>query len=130
MDGGAAAEMTAFSFDITNEHDQMRPVGSRYIVSAREGMGSASGKVTTLFKDASMINKVINETASSLRAFFGAADGSGSVMFKFPNVKYFGDTGNGIPSAKGIVQANDFQADNSVGGSDIIVTIINSEATI
>lgn len=130
MDGGVAADVTAFSFDITNELDPVRGISSRTISSLREGMGNASGKITTLFQDATMINKVMNETASSLRAFFGASDGSGSVMFKFPNVKYYGDIGVGIPTAKGIVQPNDFQADNSVGGTDIIVTIINSEATI
>lgn len=130
MDGGAMAAMTAFSFDLTNELDPVRVIGSRTIVSLKEGMGSASGKITTLFQDATMINKVINETASSLRAFFGATDGTGSVEFKFPNVRFFGDVGNGIQSAKGIVQANDFQSDNSVGSTDITVTIINSEATI
>jgi len=130
MEGGAAADVTAFSFDIKNELDPVRPLSGRTISSLREGMGDASGKISTLFQDATMINKVINETASSLRAFFGASDGSGSVMFKFPNVKYYGDIGVGIPSAKGIIQSNDFQADNSVGGTDIIVTIINSEATI
>lgn len=128
MDGGAGAEMTAFSFDVANELEGNRNIGSRVISTLREGMGSASGKVTTLFKDASMINKVINETASSLRAFFGAA--SGSVEFKFPNVKYYGDAGVGIPTAKGLVQPNDWHADHSVGGTDIVVTIINSEATI
>lgn len=130
MEGGVAADVTAFSFDIKNELDPTRLLSSRTIGSLREGMGDASGKITTLFQDATMTNKVINETASSLRAFFGASDGSGSVMFKFPNIKYYGDIGPGIPTAKGIVQSNDFQADNSVGGVDIIVTIINSEATI
>lgn len=130
MDGGASASMTALSFDIGNDIEQIRVIGSRTIASAREGMGNASGKITTLFQDATMINKVINETASSLRAFFGAADGTGSIEFKFPNVKYFGDAGNGIQTTKGIVQSNDFQADSSVGSTDITVTIINSEATI
>lgn len=130
MDGGASAKTTAFSFDLANELDPANLVGDRNISALTEGMGSASGKITTLFEDASMINKVINETASSLRAFFGAADGTGSVEFKFPSVKYYGEAGVGIPTAKGLVVSNDWHADSSVGATDIVVTIINSEATI
>jgi len=130
MDGGAAATMTAFSFDIANDLDPMNPIGNRKIITLREGMGIASGQITTLFEDATMINKVINETASAIRAYFGATDGTGSVEFKFPNVKFYGDIGVGIPTAKGLVLASDFHADTSVGGTDIQVTIINSEATI
>ena len=130
MEGGQSAKMSAFSFTLTNDLDPVRSIGSRTIISAREGMGDLTGKITTLFQDATYINKVINETASSINVFFGASNGTGSVNFNFPNVKYFGDAGVGISTDKGIVYAQDFEADNSVGATDITVTIINSEATL
>lgn len=128
MDGGASIGVTSFEFDISNELDESHLVGSRYLSQLREGMGSANGKITTLFTDVGMINKVMTETATSARVFFGAV--TGSIEFLFPNVKYYGDVGNGISTSKGIVASNDFQADSSVGATDIIVTLINSEATL
>lgn len=131
MEGGATANVVAFDFNIANELDPSNNLGSRTINSCSEGMGTATGKITTLYEDATMINKVINETASSIRAFFGAASGAGSVMFKFPYVKYYGKAGVGIPTKKGLILPSDWHADsNSGAASDIVVTIINSEATI
>lgn len=128
MEGGAKIELVNFSFDLDNELDPVKVAGTRYIAGAKEGRGSAMAKITTLFSNGSMYDKVINETASSLRAYFGLA--AGSVEFKFPNGKYYGDAAPGIPTSKGIVQSNDFTADNSVGSTDIVVTLINSEATL
>lgn len=128
MEGGAKITVVNLSFDLDNEIDPVKVAGSRYIASAKEGRGSVMAKTTTLFEDGGQYDKVINETASSLRAFFGVS--AGSVEIRFPNGKYYGDASPGIPTAKGIVQSNDFTADTSVGGSDIVVTIINSEATI
>lgn len=130
MEGAVAAQMTAFSFNLTNGLDPVRAIGSRTIGSLREGMGDLNGKITTLFQDASRITRVLNETASSLYAYMAAANNAGCILFDLPNVKYYGDAGAGISTEKGIVQSNDFQADNSVGGADISVTIINSESTI
>ncbi|WP_136419970.1 phage tail tube protein [Herbaspirillum sp. ST 5-3] len=129
LESGESVNAISFDIALMNALDPVRVVGSRNIATAREGRGDLTGKLTTLLEDATMINKVLNETASSNRLFFSTA--TGSVEFYMPSTKYFGDAGSGIPTDKGIVLGVDYQATNDAGlATDIQVTIINSEATL
>lgn len=129
LENGVALEASSFDLTLSNALDPQRWVGSRTISSLGAGRGDLTGRLSVLLKNSALISKVLNETSSDTRVFFEAP--GGSVDFKMPKIKYFGDAGAGIPTDRGIVLGVEWQALNdAAAASDIVVTIINSEATL
>jgi Phage tail tube protein len=122
-------EVVNMTLDIANTLSESRVVGNRYLASLVEGKGEATGTLTLLLKDATYINKVLNETESSLQVNFENEFGAFTLFA--PKVKFFGDAGAGIPSNEGLVLAVEFVAIFSAAhGTDIQITLVNDEEII
>lgn len=130
LEGGLAVTLLNYSLSSQNDLDPVRGIGSRDIVSLSEGRGDLTGSVTVLFENDTYTNKVLNETASSLKCTFTVAGGSLEILL--PRIKYFGKASPGIQTDKGVVQVLEFQAerDDVTEMTDIKVTLVNTEATI
>ena len=129
-EGGAAAILLGLEFTITNNLDQEKfRVGSRYRTSMPEGVGECTGTVTFQFEDETYFNKWINETASSLE--FRFTQGTSSITFLFPNIKYTGDAVPKIETDKGIITALPFRAiHDAVENSDVVITLVNGQSAL
>lgn len=130
LEGGGAADILGLEANITNnlKVDNF-VVGNRNIVSLPAGKGDATGTVTFLFEDLVKYNKWLNETESSLKVTY--SDGTNSIEFFWPKVKFFGGASPAIDTDQGIVLTMNFRAIyDSTEATDLKVTIINTEATI
>jgi len=97
-EGGAAiGYVTNLQFSIDNSHAKNFAVGTNVVRDFSTGNAKVTGTVTVFFEDAVMYNKFINGTATSIDVKLD--DGTNTVQFFFPNVKYTGATktisGNG-----------------------------------
>jgi hypothetical protein len=129
QEGGSAATIVGANFTITNNLNGPRQVGSRYIGALTEGQGEATGDVQLLFQDLTAYNKWANETQSSLKFTF--TNGPNSVEFNFPKVIYTGDATPKIANAQGVLVPLQFRGVyDGTALSDVVITIINTEATI
>lgn len=100
-EGGAASSlMTAFSFNINNESDANFSLGSAVAQSITSSTAKVTGSCTYYFSDATMYNKFVNETQTSLEVKL--SDGTRSYTFLFPNVKY-GSATNVVNNENAIV---------------------------
>lgn len=129
-EGGSSATILNLTCSITNNIQADRyNVGSRYRAAAQEGKGDATGTVTFLFEDLTLYNKWLNETESSLDITF--TQGSSSLKLDFPSVYYTGQAGPTIETDQGVVIALNFRAVyDATDASDVVATLINTEATI
>ena len=87
--GSAIATVTSVELTLENGLSPMFVVGSA--LTDRPGIGKSrvTGTMTAYFQDASLLNKFINETASSL--VFVLQDPAGNTYdFTLPNIKYTG----------------------------------------
>lgn len=130
LDGGVAANIVNFSLSLENQHDQARRVGSRFLLSSREGQGALTGKVELLFESSAAAARVLNETSTEFDITF--SNGTSSFRLRMPNVKFFGDVGVGIPTSQGLLQPLDWSADvdTAITNSDVICEIVNTETSI
>jgi hypothetical protein len=129
QEGGAAGTALALAMSLQNNLEPVSGIGTREIIGLAEGKGDLTGSVTVLFEDETLVNKVINETASSLRLTFTVTGGSLDILL--PRVKYFGPAGAGIETDRGLVVPMEWQAlEDSAESSDIVVSITNTEASL
>lgn len=98
--GSASSLMTAFSFNINNESKENYSLGSAVAQSITSSTAKVTGSATYYFSDATMYNKFVNETQTSLDVKL--SDGSRSYQFYFPNVKY-GSATNTVSNENAIV---------------------------
>lgn len=87
--GSSIATVTSLELTIENGLNPMFVVGSA--LTDRPGIGKSrvTGTMTAFFQDATLLNKFINETASSL--VFVLQDPAGNTYdFTLPNIKYTG----------------------------------------
>jgi hypothetical protein len=84
--GTATALMTAFQLTINNGSDSNFALGSPVAQSITSSRAQVTGSATYYFSDATMMNKFINETNSSLEVKL--SDGTRSYDFLLPNVVY------------------------------------------
>jgi hypothetical protein len=84
--GVATALMTQLSFTINNGSDSNFALGNAVAQSITSSRASITGTATYYFSDASLMNKFINETSSSLEVKL--SDGTRSYTFFFPAVVY------------------------------------------
>jgi hypothetical protein len=121
--GSAVTVVTEISLDIDNKIEPRFVVGSKTTLLPSEGRSDIKGQATVYFEDATVMNKFINETESSLE--LSMPDGAGNVLkILLPRIKYSG----GQPDVKGegpITLAMPFQALlSSERNTNIIVTRI------
>lgn len=129
LEAGVAAKVISFSLTLANNMESVRTIGSRNLASLPEGKGDLTGSMTVIFEDVALINKVLNETQTTLKLTFSNA--SGSIEFLLPAVKLFGAAGNGIETAQGLVTAVDFQGlYDATEATDLKITITNSETAL
>ncbi|MEM4408425.1 MAG: phage tail tube protein, partial [Candidatus Caldarchaeum sp.] len=107
-------------------------IGSRFLASAQEGDGRASGSFTYHFFDASLVKKAMFESESSLRLkFIYAKDTNHELAFYIPRVIYTGNPHPGLPDKGPISDSKDFTAlYSSTDDTDMTVTYKTTEAVI
>lgn len=106
--GSAIAVVTAIDFTLDNGLEPLYVVGSDETLEPSIGRSNVTGTVTAYFEDATLVNKFINETESSLD--FTLVDLAGNTyFFDFPRIKY--SSGQPDVSDEGPVTITfDFQA--------------------
>lgn len=91
QEGGVAiATLTGIDFSITNSLAPTFVIGSDVTPQLEYGWATVEGTVTAYFEDASLINKFINETETSLSFTADDPVGGGSYTFLIPRVKFNG----------------------------------------
>jgi hypothetical protein len=106
--GGAQAVVTEISLELDNGLAPRFVVGSNETILPSIGRSNVTGSVTAFFENATMLDKFINETESSID--FEMPDGAGNILkVTLPRIKYSG----GQPDVSGegpITLAMPFQA--------------------
>jgi hypothetical protein len=121
LEGGASiAVVTELELTLENGLEPRFVIGSRDTLRPSIGRSLATGQITCHFESATMLDKFIGETNSSLD--FTIGDGTNTLQFSLPNIKYTG----GQPDVGGegpIMLVMPFTAEYSVGSlSQIVVT--------
>lgn len=88
--GSTIAYVTSVEFTIANSLQNVPVVGSALSYEADYGQAIVTGTVTARYVDATLINKFINETPSSLSVQVNDRTGLNPYTFAFPNIKYNG----------------------------------------
>ena len=94
--GSAIATVTAIDLTISNDLTNAYVIGSNIAAEPEYGMMTATGTLTVRYADAVLINKFLNETASSLSFEVDDLTGANPYTFSMPNIKY---TGAAVPLA-------------------------------
>lgn len=90
-DGGSAVSIvTSIDFSIQNSLAPTFVVGSDAAQSLEYGRAVVEGTMTVYYEDATLINKFLNETESSIEVSVDDPTGANSYTFLFPRVKYNG----------------------------------------
>lgn len=90
-DGGSGlAIVTSLDFSLTNSFAPTFVIGSDSAQELEFGRAIVEGTMTVYYEDATLINKFLNETESSLSVSVDDPTGASSYTFDFPRVKYNG----------------------------------------
>jgi hypothetical protein len=90
-DGGSGlAIVTSLDFSLTNSFAPTFVIGSDSAQQLEFGRAVVEGTMTVYYEDATLINKFLNETESSLSVSVDDPTGASSYTFDFPRVKYNG----------------------------------------
>lgn len=118
--GSTVGYVTSIQLDIDNGHASNFALGATTIRDFTTALCKVTGTAQVYFEDAVMYNKFVNGTASSLD--FKLDDGTNTVEFNIPNVKYTGASKT-INGAGPIVLSMPFRGlyDNTTG-SNIVIT--------
>jgi len=119
--GSSSAILAGVDFKIDNSLKPVFVLGSPTTPSMEYGLAVVTGTLTAYYQDATIINKFINETETSLE--FNVTDGVNNYQFKMPKVKY---TGAAVPVAnpQSRMVTLPFQAlYNSSDATNLILTI-------
>lgn len=119
--GSTTAILAGVDFKIDNGLKPTYVLGSAATPNMEYGLATVTGTVTAYYQDATLINKFINETSTSLE--FNLTDGTNTYQFKMPKVKY---TGAAVPIAnpQSRMVTLPFQAlYNSADSTNLILTI-------
>lgn len=132
--GVVVTDLVKLDINMTNNLQTANAIGSDELASCVQGIFECSGTITVPFTDMTLINKVINGTEDSLEVTF--TNGSYSVKFLMPRIKYSGDP---VPKGNGPTAINldlsfsallDVTALSPTLGKSIVVTVISDEATL
>ena len=90
-DGGVeVAVVSSIDFSISNSLSPTYVVGSDSAQSLEYGRAVVEGTLVAYYKDATLIDKFINETSSSIEVAITDPGSSNTYTFTIPNVKYNG----------------------------------------
>lgn len=118
--GTTIAVLTEVKLTLKNNMAEVYVVGSPDTLEPSIGKSAVTGTVTAYFQDASLLDKFVNETESSIE--FTLTDGTNSYDFLIPRVKYTGAPPN-VSSDKPITLAMPFSALlDSVTGTNLQIT--------
>lgn len=137
LEGGAAiATVTTCSIKLDNGLDEsVYAIGGGGVRRALpEGFASITGSITALFEDATLLNKAINDTSSSLKITLSRGTGLGaagneSIEFLVQNLVYE-RTSPGIQGPQGLLVQLPFRGFRSGVDNGMQVIIKNAVATI
>jgi len=109
LEGGSSIGIvTSVDLSIENSIEPNFVVGSKTTAGNTIGRSNATGSITAYFENTDLMNKFINETATSLE-FDLVSEAGDTLKFTLPNVKY----GSGQPDVSGdgsVTISLDFQA--------------------
>jgi hypothetical protein len=88
--GTTTALLTALTLNIDNKTSSNFTLGGSTTQNLSSGVVTVSGQATVMFQDAVIANKYLNGTATTLD--FTLSDGSNTMEFNLPNVRYTGLT--------------------------------------
>ena len=89
LEGGASiASVTAVEIQIENGLAPAKVVGAAVAPDMFSGRSAVTGKLSAFFENATLLNKFLNETASSLSLAF--TDGTNTLTWLLPRIKYTG----------------------------------------
>jgi len=88
--GSEIAVVTGIDFQVANNRTVEGVVGAVTSPAVFEGDAIITGTLTAFFEDAVLINKFVNETASSIDLKLDDLNGTDFMRFHFGNVKYMG----------------------------------------
>lgn len=126
---GVGIEVLNFAANIMNGLDPKGHIGTRFNSRITAGVGDADGTLTMRFESMDHYNKWINESEHAIE--LTATAGAMSIAFLYPQVKFFGQGIPPISTDKGLVVERQFTAvRNAAEGTDVKITIVNTEATI
>lgn len=123
--GSSIAIVTALDFNITNNYARKWIVGSDLTLEPTIGRCDCTGTVTAFFEDATLLEKFLNETESSLDITLTDAAGNDLKIY-FPRIVYTG----GKPDVQGegeVLISLPFQALNDNDGT--VTTSVYFERT-
>ncbi len=86
--GSRIAVIAGIDLKLENGAEQVFVLGDEMASSALAGRSRISGEITAYFEDASLINKFLNKTPSSLEVTLSGAGGSYQILL--PNILYTG----------------------------------------
>lgn len=130
--GSAIATVTALEFSLNNNLDESAYViGENERQDLAEGQAVVEGQLTAMFDSATLLNKAINYTESSLKVTLSRGDGLGSagnesLEFSLPNLVYERQS-PGVEGPGGILVTLPFK---SYGATTLQATLKNALATI
>jgi len=84
------AVVTSIEFTVNNNRSLEGVIGSRFSPDVFEGDAIVTGTMTVFFENATMFNKFVNETESSIWLKLLAPNLTDFMVFVFPRVKYTG----------------------------------------
>lgn len=88
--GSAIALVTEVNLKIDNMMDRRFVIGSRDPIRAYQGRSIVTGSIGAYFENKTLLDKFLDETASSLS--FQLSAGAKSYTFTLPNIRYTGGT--------------------------------------
>lgn len=86
--GGSIGIVTALEFTVDNQLEEAKVIGSASLYDLTPQRAKVTGTLSAFFESATLMNKFLDETASSLTV--QAAAGTKSLTFSFANIKYTG----------------------------------------
>jgi hypothetical protein len=91
LEGGSAiGVVTSLEFTVDNSRANVPVIGSQLSACVDYGNAVVTGTMTVRYQNKTLIDKFLNETASSISVTVSDALGTSSLQFVFPSVKYNG----------------------------------------
>lgn len=88
--GSAIANVTAIDLTMSNDLTNAYVIGSNIAAEPEYGMMTVTGTITVRYQDATLINKFLAETASSLTFEIDDQTNANPYTFSLPNIRYTG----------------------------------------
>lgn len=88
--GALIAVVTGLTLALNNNRRLEAVVGAKFSPDVFEGQAEVSGEVTAFFENATLFNKFVNETESTIMVKLAELGTSGFMALNIPRVKYMG----------------------------------------